>query len=73
MDFLKAIPQAFYAIFRFIVKVSLFLGVLFLLGIPAFLLSFIPQLVFGWGPGPSLGLMYGIAILTYIGYRMSKQ
>jgi len=72
VDFLKVIPLAVYTVFRIIGKLVIFAGILFFLFIPAFLLSFVPQLLFGWGPGPSISVMYALVILAYIGYRMSR-
>jgi hypothetical protein len=73
MDFLKAIPAAFYAAFRLLIKVFMFFGLLFFLFIPAFFLSVIPGLLFDWGPGLSIGISYVVVILVYIGYRMNKR
>ncbi|GED53543.1 hypothetical protein EDM54_01670 [Brevibacillus borstelensis] len=72
MEFLKIIPMALFGIFRILVKSLLFVGVLILIGVPAFLLCWIPQVLWDWGPGPSLGLTYGICLLTYIGYRINR-
>ncbi|QIC08208.1 hypothetical protein GOP56_23005 [Brevibacillus sp. 7WMA2] len=71
MEFWRIIPTAFYQLFRLIVFLALRFGMLLFFFIIAFLLSFIPMLLFGWGPGPSIGTMFGIVLLVYIGYRIN--
>jgi hypothetical protein len=73
MDFLKAIPTAFYGIFRLIIKILMFCGLLVFLFIPAFFLSVIPGLLFHWGPELRIGVSYAVVILVYIGYRLNKK